>query len=198
MLRQDPDIIMVGEIRDPETACLATEAALTGHLVLSTLHTNDALTAIPRLINMGVEPYLAAATLRGIIAQRLVKRNCAACNQPAPLTDSEAAFIRYIHDGSLSDSSFTRGTGCRTCSNKGSRGRIGVYELLALNEAKLCKLIRSLDTGSEANTESSPAFVHDGLKKAFEGHISINALMEIVTTINPENAKHSTQLRVAA
>lgn len=198
MLRQDPDIIMVGEIRDPETARLATEAALTGHLVLSTLHTNDAPTAIPRLINMGVEPYLAAATLRGIIAQRLVKRNCIECNEPATLTDSQAAFIQHFHDGSLSTANFTRGTGCRACNSKGTRGRIGVYELLAFNEPQLCTLIRSLGSGAYEMPKSSPAFVHDGLMKACQGHISVNALMEIVTTLNSEHAEHSNQLRVAA
>ena len=126
LLRQDPDIIMVGEIRDGETAQIAVQAALTGHLVLSTLHTNDAPSAVTRLTNLGVEPFLVAASLRGVLAQRLVRRNCAHCR------------VSYVPDqadrlslGKYSDQvvELVKGSGCRRCHERGYAGRVGLYEL---------------------------------------------------------------------
>ncbi len=183
MLRQDPNIIMVGEIRDTETAQLATEAALTGHLVLSTLHTNDALTAIPRLINMGVEPYLVAATLRGVIAQRLVKRLCQSCTAPAPLNDAERTFLQSM-EFDPTDAVFAKGSGCQRCDHRGTRGRIGVFELVTLTEMMTSNVIRSLGQEHAAiqSVGSSRTFWKDGIAKALAHEIPLIALMQILST----------------
>lgn len=132
MLRQDPDIIMVGEIRDRETAIIATEAALTGHLVLSTLHTNDAAGAIPRLIEMGVEPYLVASSLSGVLAQRLVRKICPHCKVPYT-PPPEALSIAGIELDDATTVQFYTGEGCSQCTD-GYRGRIGIYELLLMDD----------------------------------------------------------------
>ncbi len=127
LLRQDPDVIMVGEVRDGETARIAIQAALTGHLVLSTLHTNDAPSSIIRLVNMGIEPYLIAASLRSIVAQRLVRKLCSACREQyePPLN------IRHIVEKAAGPFDYLyRGKGCKKCRNSGYVGRIGIYELL--------------------------------------------------------------------
>ncbi|MBM3474029.1 MAG: type II/IV secretion system protein [Armatimonadetes bacterium] len=132
MLRQDPDIIMVGEIRDRETAVIATEAALTGHLVLSTLHTNDAAGAIPRLVEMGVEPYLVASAMSGVLAQRLVRKICPHCKVPyTPPPDALAISGIQLED--VEHAQFYTGEGCGQC-DEGYRGRIGIYELLTVDE----------------------------------------------------------------
>jgi len=131
-LRQDPDIVMVGEIRDRETAVIATEAALTGHLVLSTLHTNDAAGAVPRLIEMGVEPYLVASSLSGVLAQRLVRKICLHCKRPyAP--PPEALAIAGLQLEDTERVQFYTGEGCSQCT-EGYAGRIGIYELLLVDE----------------------------------------------------------------
>jgi len=134
MLRQDPDIIMVGEVRDNETAGIVTQAALTGHLVFSTLHTNDAPSAVTRLVNLGVEPYLVAATLRGVLAQRLVRKICPHCKAPAEPDERAAAAIKAAggDPGKL-----WRGTGCGRCRGTGYAGRVGVFELLVPDAALL-------------------------------------------------------------
>ena len=132
MLRQDPDIIMVGEIRDTETAVIATEAALTGHLVLSTLHTNDAAGAVARMVEMGVEPYLVASALTGVLAQRLVRRICVHCKVPfTPPMD--ALDIAGIEVDDRDHVQFFTGEGCNQCEN-GYRGRTGVHELLVSDD----------------------------------------------------------------
>jgi len=129
MLRQDPDVILVGEIRDPETAQLAVEAALTGHLVLSTLHTNDAPSTITRMVDLGVEPFLLAATLEGIVAQRLVRCVCPDCGAPAE-PDPE-----LCQKAGVEPAPQTRGKGCDTCHYTGYRGRTAIYEVLPMDDA---------------------------------------------------------------
>jgi type IV pilus assembly protein PilB len=131
-LRQDPDIIMVGEIRDRETAVIATEAALTGHLVLSTLHTNDAAGAIPRLVEMGVEPYLVSSALSGVLAQRLVRKICIHCKRPYS-PPPEALAIAGLHLEDAENVQFYTGDGCAHCT-EGYAGRVGIYELLVVDE----------------------------------------------------------------
>ena len=127
LLRQDPDVIMVGEIRDGETARIAIQAALTGHLVLSTLHTNDAPSSIIRLVNMGIEPYLIAASLRAIIAQRLVRKLCPTCREQF----EPPVNIRHIVERAAGPFDYLyRPKGCKKCRNSGYLGRIGIYELL--------------------------------------------------------------------
>lgn len=128
-LRQDPDIIMVGEIRDTETAEISIQAALTGHLVLSTLHTNDSASAIGRLIDMGIEPFLISTTLKGVVAQRLVKRLCPKCKQEYEPSDKEYECLDLFDK---SDVHFYKPIGCNQCNNTGYSGRIGVYEVLPI------------------------------------------------------------------
>ena len=146
ILRQDPDVVMVGEMRDAETADVAVRAALTGHFVFSTLHTNDAVGALPRLLDLGVAPYLVAATLDGVLAQRLVRRVCDACRERyTPPADLVAALVRSQADAPPAGASpgadgdaraeFTHGAGCAACRGTGYRGRVGLYELLPVDEA---------------------------------------------------------------
>ncbi len=130
-LRQDPDIIMVGEIRDHETAEIAIHAALTGHLVFSTLHTNDAPGALTRLLDMGVEPYLAASSVVGVVAQRLLRRNCPDCSKPF---DYDADALASVGISPSEVGNFRKGLGCDKCQGTGFRGRQGVYELLLVDE----------------------------------------------------------------
>jgi type IV pilus assembly protein PilB len=131
-LRHDPDVIMVGEIRDRETAEIAIESALTGHLVLSTLHTNTAATAVTRLLDLGVEPYLLRASLLGAMSQRLVRRLCPQCRAPAPADARVAALLGLPADGP-----YWRGAGCAHCEGLGVRGRAAAYELMVASPAML-------------------------------------------------------------
>ncbi|MEC9094177.1 MAG: ATPase, T2SS/T4P/T4SS family [Planctomycetota bacterium] len=131
ILRQDPDVIMVGEIRDAETAAMAVQAALTGHLVLSTLHTNDAAGAITRLMDMGVEPYKVAASLAGVIAQRLVRKICLNCRS---IYYPPTEYLQALHYQGESRRSFCRGEGCRSCYDSGFKGRVGIYEVMEIDQ----------------------------------------------------------------
>ncbi len=133
ILRQDPDIIMIGEIRDLETAQIAVQASLTGHLVLATLHTNDAASAVTRLADMGVEPYLLASSLLGVLAQRLVRTLCPACRATAAPTAGEAALLADL--GVAAATPLSTPTGCAQCNGTGYRGRTGIYELLLVDDA---------------------------------------------------------------
>jgi type IV pilus assembly protein PilB len=154
MLRQDPDVIMVGEIRDEETARTAIQAALTGHLVLSTLHTNDACSAVTRLINMGIEPYLIGAALNMVLAQRLVRRICGKCRQRyEPPRNIRKALERM----GCQIEEFHKGVGCKQCRNTGYRGRIGIHELLLLTHDELRDAITSGST-LERIRELAPEF----------------------------------------
>jgi type IV pilus assembly protein PilB len=152
-LRQDPDRIMVGEIRDLETAGMAVQASLTGHLVMSTLHTNDAPGAITRLLDMGVEPFLISSTLIGVLSQRLIRRICQSCRTPYEPEENELKMLGMASD-EVGDRKFYYGKGCDNCNNTGYRGRIGIFELLRvtpeietlINERKPTSTIRSCAT----------------------------------------------------
>lgn len=144
ILRQDPDIIMIGEIRDAETAEIAIQASLTGHLVLSTLHTNDAPSAITRLVDMGIEPYLLSSSLLGVAAQRLVRRICPDCCQPYRPTDSELQSLG-IERSKLSEDKFFKGAGCASCFNSGYKGRCGLYELMPISNDIRKQIVKSPD-----------------------------------------------------
>jgi len=135
MLRQDPDIILVGEMRDQETAEIGLRAAMTGHLVLSTLHTNDAISTALRLLDMGVEAYMVAASLRGIISQRLVRRVCESCAEPYELPPAQMAVVRAEAGDKADSLKFKRGRGCNHCNGTGYQGRIGVFEYLEMDNA---------------------------------------------------------------
>ena len=143
VLRQDPDVILVGELRDSETAHLAIQAALTGHLVLSTLHTNHAAGAIPRLLELGVESFLLTATVRAVLAQRLVRRICAQCSEEyEPSAELIESMIQALRQHDRQDvvallsggTSFRRGAGCGACKGSGFLGRLGIFELLLLTD----------------------------------------------------------------
>jgi general secretion pathway protein E len=132
ILRQDPDIIMIGEIRDLETAQIAVQASLTGHLVLATLHTNDAVSAVTRLADMGVEPYLLASSVRGVLAQRLVRCLCVECREATTPTAGESEILSSL--GLPPTQRLYRPVGCASCSQSGYRGRTGIYELVLIDE----------------------------------------------------------------
>ncbi len=132
-LRQDPDIVLVGEIRDSETASIALRAAMTGHLVLATLHTNDARSSAMRLVDMGVEGYLVAVALRAVLAQRLVRRICESCRQQREISPRETNWVKVVAGNAMLERTFYEGAGCTQCNNSGYAGRVGVYELLELN-----------------------------------------------------------------
>lgn len=144
ILRQDPDIVMVGEIRDKETAEIAIQASLTGHLVLSTLHTNDAPSAITRLVDMGVEPYLLSSTIIGVMAQRLVRRICSECIEPYEPYPRELLSLK-LEKGDLKNGKLYRGKGCDVCFGTGYKGRHGIYELMTVTNAIKRQIVRSPD-----------------------------------------------------
>jgi type IV pilus assembly protein PilB len=181
-LRQDPDVIMVGEIRDLETAEIAVQAALTGHLVLSTLHTNDAPTAFTRLIEMGVEPFLVSSSLLGVLAQRLVRKICPKCKEEY---DPPAALIKTM---GLQDKAgkikFSRGRGCKLCGNTGYKGRIGIYELL-----KMSPEIQELVLNRSSADEIRNLAKKQGMKTLREA--AIDKMLAGITT--PEEVLRVTQ-----
>jgi MSHA biogenesis protein MshE len=182
ILRQDPDIILVGELRDQETAGIAIRAAMTGHLVLSTLHTNDAISTTMRLLDMGVASYLVAAVLRGIMAQRLVRRNCKKCLEPAVLTTQETVWLTATAGRSALDVTYQHGRGCNYCNGTGYKGQIGVYELLEWTP-QLAELLRQGDLKTFASVaKTQPNFrplVLSGLDFATKGVTTISEVMRI-------------------
>ena len=178
ILRQDPDVVMVGEIRDFETADIAVQASLTGHLVLSTLHTNTAIGAVTRLANMGVQPYLLSHSLAGLIAQRLVRTLCTHCKEPHVPDDYERQFLK-LEPGD--DSPIYRAKGCRECAFEGYRGRVGIYEVILVDET----LGEKIHTGaSEVEMEriarhQSPSIRTDGRRKVLEGLTTMDEILRV-------------------
>lgn len=183
ILRQDPDVIMVGEIRDSETALIATQASITGHLVLSSIHTNSAITTITRLKNMGIPPHLIASSLNGIIAQRLVRLICPECK--VPYKPSYEEFIKIgIKENKANDMNFYRGTGCRRCGNTGYKGRTGVFETMVFNQ-KIRNLIASDAPEDvikkEAESYGMKHMMQDALLKLNDGVTTIEELGRVLT-----------------
>ena len=181
ILRQDPDVIMVGEIRDRETAQIAVESAMTGHLVLSTLHTNTAIGAVSRLIDMGVERFLLAPILIGVVAQRLVRRLCPECRRPVPATHDDAALI----DGLIPGETVFRAAGCAACHDLGYRGRAGIYEVIAINQ-DLEALIHQGASESDltdAARRDGPALVADGLRQIRAGITTVEDVARVVQKV---------------
>ncbi len=185
LVRQDPDIILVGEIRDAETASIAVNAALTGHLLFSTLHANDSATAIPRLIEMGVEPFLLASTLEVIVAQRLARKICPNCrfSFTIPATEACALFKGAGHYFTGSEPvHLYRGKGCEACGNTGYRGRIGIYELLQIDkdlEELIVQKKNSTTLLLKAREHGFMFLFEDGLDKVKAGMTTIEELMRI-------------------
>jgi type IV pilus assembly protein PilB len=177
ILRQDPDVIMVGEIRDPETLETAIEASLTGHLVLSTLHTNGSVATLTRLLEMGVEPYLLASAMGGVVAQRLVRRTCESCKRPTPTPDAVKPLF-----GANPPKTLFHGVGCTECRGIGYRGRIGVYELLTMN-AELRRLIYARATEEQllaaARTSGLSTLREEALSLVREGITTIEEITRV-------------------
>src|SRR5205085_3084348 len=145
MLRQDPDIVLVGEIRDQETAKIAVEASLTGHLVFSTLHTNDAPSAVARLLDLGLEPFLVTASLEGIVAQRLVRKICLNCKTEYTPAEEQLMELELRNDDVVGKR-FFYGKGCEQCNNTGYRGRMGIYEIMLLDDEMRDQIIKHAST----------------------------------------------------
>jgi MSHA biogenesis protein MshE len=181
-LRQDPNIILVGEMRDQETASIAMSSALTGHLVLSTLHTNDAASSALRLIDMNVEGYLVAATLRGVLAQRLVRKICDNCKAKYDLTEYEHRWIRQIIGSSFDESKIVYGKGCNFCNSTGYKGRIAIFELLTITQEMQDALItKNPNIFSKLAFESlqGKLLADDATKLVINGSTTINEAMRI-------------------
>ncbi|MDA2936195.1 GspE/PulE family protein [Patescibacteria group bacterium AH-259-L05] len=193
IVRQDPDIIMIGEIRDRETAGIAVNSALTGHLVLSTLHTNDAATTLPRLLDMRVEPFLVASTVNVVIAQRLVRKICEKCRASYTLTKEEKAnilvepavitILKRLGHENLDKITLFKGNGCKACTESGYKGRIGVFEVLEMEEN-----IRELVLGHASSNElmkkavkenGMTTMLYDGLEKVFRGMTTIEEVLRV-------------------
>jgi type IV pilus assembly protein PilB len=189
ILRQDPDVIMVGEIRDGETAEIALRAAQTGHLVLSTLHTNDSIAAIPRLVDLGVPPYLIAASVTGIVAQRLVRKLCA-CKNLAPASSS---YLRSLEKIGVSETERYAGMyepkGCNACGQTGYSGRVGIYELLLI-EGQIRHAIHSGSRIEEVSALARGAgfrsMQEDALEKVKDG---LTTLEEVQRVVPSDSAK---------
>lgn len=179
ILRQDPDVVMVGEIRDPETAEVAVQAALTGHLVLSTLHTNDAPSAITRLKDMGIEPFLIASSLEGIVAQRLVRKICEKCREPYEPSEEELRELGISEGKPI----FYRGRGCEHCLGTGYRGRTGIFEVLELDE-ELKKLINRTQDSNEikkiAKQKGFKTMLEDGIEKILKGITTSSEVLSVI------------------
>ncbi|MGA2071589.1 MAG: GspE/PulE family protein, partial [Sedimentisphaerales bacterium] len=182
IVRQDPDVILIGEIRDPETAEIAISAALTGHLVLSTLHTNDAAGAVSRLINLGVAPFLVASALLGAVAQRLVRTTCEKCKQPYTPSAAELATIygKFLPD---KDIQIYKGAGCNSCRNTGYRGRRGVFEIFTISPQ-----IRKMITDGCSDGQFKQQAIQEGMRtltkaaidEVLSGGTTIDELMRVV------------------
>lgn len=180
-LRQDPDIMMVGEIRDKETATIAVESALTGHLVLSTLHTNDSVGSVTRLIDMGVESFLISSTLIGVIAQRLVRKVCSSCQEDYPHKEE---LLKVFKDNNMNTDNLKlkKGKGCAACNNTGYKGRMGIYELLRITDPIRELIIKRVSSNvlfEQAKKEGIVTLFEDGLLKVATGVTTYEELCRV-------------------
>ncbi|EKE01695.1 MAG: hypothetical protein ACD_21C00072G0018 [uncultured bacterium] len=182
ILRQDPNIILIGEIRDQETASIALRAALTGHLVFATLHTNDATSTATRLVDIGTESYLVASTVRAILAQRLVRRICTYCSAPYKPTEQEITMTSSFFGDIVKQSNFHSGAGCTHCNFTGFKGRIGVFELLEL-DGQMREALRTKNTNdfvqTVAKNRTSPSLLANTFELARQGVIALSEVMYI-------------------
>lgn len=186
-LRQDPDIIMVGEVRDHETVEIGLRGAITGHLVLSTLHTNDAITSALRLIDMGAAGFLVGSSLRAVVAQRLVRRVCDNCSTDHTPDTQEMFWLKNLVGDSVEQVKFKRGTGCQTCQYTGYRGRIGVFELLEMNEPMMAALKRDDAESFTELARKNPTFKPLALAAydyAVQGITSAEEVLRLVETVD--------------
>ncbi|MCX6903819.1 MAG: GspE/PulE family protein, partial [Verrucomicrobia bacterium] len=179
-LRQDPDVIMIGEMRDLETAQIAIQSSLTGHLVLTTLHTNDAPGAVTRMIDMGVEPFLISSTLMAVLAQRLVRTACKKCRTPFEPTESQLALLN-LTPNDIGEKTFNYGRGCSACNDTGYKGRRGIFELLVMNDV-LRGLVNerapTMVLRNKALEMGMVALRDDGLRNIFDGETTIEEVVK--------------------
>ena len=183
MLRQAPNIVMVGEIRDLETAEIAINASLTGHMVFSTLHTNDAASAVSRLVDMGVKPFLVSASLRAALAQRLVRSICQSCKEPHTPSPSELSVLG-IGEDQVSNASFMRGAGCEKCGDKGFRGRKGVFEIFVVNEEieeMIYHNVSIVELRRKAREMGMRSMREDGFRKVLAGVTTLDEVLMVTT-----------------
>ncbi|HET9125429.1 MAG TPA: ATPase, T2SS/T4P/T4SS family, partial [Solirubrobacteraceae bacterium] len=181
-MRADPDIIMVGEIRDRETAQISIEAALTGHMLFSTLHTNDAPSAITRLVEMGIEPFLVASSVRCVVAQRLNRMLCTSCRRPVTLRADALRHAGFDCDG---DIEAFEAVGCARCGGGGYRGRVGIYEIMPVSPAiRQLALDRAASdaVAAAARREGMRTLRDDALRKVREGVTSIDEVIRVLGT----------------
>ncbi len=185
ILRQDPNIIMVGEIRDEETAGIAINAALTGHLLLSTIHTNDAATTLPRLLDMKIEPFLISSTVNIVISQRLVRKICQECKGERELTAAEYESLKEsLPEGVLGNRRvFYFGKGCEACSGSGYHGRTAVHEVLTISEA-VREAIAAQESAARikeiAVQEGMQTIIQDGFEKVKQGITSVEEVLRVM------------------
>ncbi|SDC46643.1 type IV pilus assembly protein PilB [Paenibacillus sp. UNCCL117] len=180
ILRQDPNIVMIGEIRDMETAEIAVRTAMTGHLVLSTLHTNNAANTVTRLIDMGIEPFLIASSLKTIVAQRLVRRVCPSCSQENEPTVEEK---RYLGEHGYSFGSLRRGAGCVECGRTGYKGRLAIHEVLTIDETLKSMILEKRadsDYQKYAESKSLIPLIRDGLNKVVSGQTTVSEVIRVL------------------
>ena len=181
ILRQAPNIIMIGEIRDLETATIATNASLTGHLVFSTLHTNDAPSAVARLIDIGVQPFLVASSVRTIMAQRLVRRLCLNCRQPGELSETELRAL-HVEAGQLAEAQVMKSVGCEQCRHTGYKGRMGIFEIFAIDDEVRHMINKRTSTSQlrhRARELGMRTLREDGVRKVLAGLTSAEEVISI-------------------
>jgi type IV pilus assembly protein PilB len=181
ILRQAPNIIMIGEIRDLETASIATNASLTGHLVFSTLHTNDAPSAIPRLVDIGMQPFLVASSVRAIMAQRLVRRLCTHCKQAAELSETEMRALR-IEPSQVKDAQVMKAPGCDYCRHTGYRGRMGIFEIFIIDDEVRHMINKRASTfllRQRARELGMRTLREDGVRKVLSGLTSADEVISV-------------------
>ena len=179
LLRQDPDIIMIGEIRDCETARIAVQAALTGHLVLSTLHTNDAASSVTRLVNIGIDAYLIAASLNAVLAQRLVRKICPSCKE---VYEAPENVRKYVQRAGVRPKELLHGAGCEKCRNSGYIGRVGIYELLVIDEQFRDMINKDSSAENMRRTfyeSKASSLFDDGIKKVKQGLTTIEEVLRV-------------------
>lgn len=196
-LRQDPDVVLIGEMRDQETAEIGLRAAMTGHFVLSTLHTNDAVSTANRLIDMGAEGYLVATALQAVLAQRLVRKICASCTDTYSPNPNETAWLRAFGADNLINTEFKQGIGCPHCNNTGYHGRIGIYELLEIDEM-LADALRRNDASDFAKyADQQPGFktlAQNALEYAVQGITTIEEVIRITGEL--ENVSEAEEIQI--
>jgi CheY-like chemotaxis protein len=192
ILRQDPDIVMVGEIRDPETAAIAMQASMTGHLVLSTLHTNDAPSAVSRLIDMGVEPFLITSSLTLVVGQRLARVPCPKCSEPVE-ADPRTMELLGLDPAEVEHAELRRGPGCGFCAQTGYKGRLGLFEVVRVTRTMRELIVaRASETAlrKEAVAGGMRSMRADGLAKALAGRTTLEEVLR-VTPADPDRAKRT-------